>query len=40
MNKEAKKALLTDRRKKLAQNGKDNMGVLRKIDRQLRNMSK
>jgi hypothetical protein len=28
MNKEAKKALLQDRRNKLAQNGKENVGVL------------
>ena len=35
-----KKALLQNRRNILAANGKENAGVIRKLDRQLRNMSK
>ena len=40
MTKEAKRALLENRKKVLEANGKDNQGVIRKLNRQLRNMEK
>lgn len=40
MTKEAKRALLENRKKVLESNGKDNQGVISKLNRQLRNMEK
>ena len=40
MTKEIKLAQLKDRRNVLAQRDKDNAGVIRKLDRQIRNLEK
>ena len=40
MTKEVKLAQLKDRRNVLAQRDKDNAGVIRKLDRQIRNLEK